>query len=88
MEKCRTGPKQDNDIIFFFMELSVSFLSLNSFPISIHPVPYSTFQPPSFLLPIPGEACKAPIRLTEMHKGTLFPNEQKYSHLKTYIKCL
>lgn len=88
MERCRTGRKQDNDIIFFFTESSTSPVSQFR-PILTHPVPCSPFQSPSLLLlPIPGEACEVPVRLIELHKGTLFPNEQKYSHLKTYIKCL
>lgn len=36
----------------------------------------------------PQEMCQAPIRQTRLHKCTLSPNEQKYSNLKMYIKCL
>ena len=89
MERCGTDPKQGNDELFFFIESPSSSLSLNSLPISTHRAPYPTFQQPSLLLlPTPEEACKAQIRLIELHKGTLLPNEQKYSHLKRYIKCL
>lgn len=93
MERCWTDPKQDNDKIFFCVIPSSSFLSLNSLLISSHPSPTPQFSNchcscfPSWKKK-KEETCKAQIRQTQPHKGTLFPNEQKYSHLKMYIKCL
>lgn len=52
------------------------------------PHPTSASITPVSTPPHPREMCQAPIRQTQLHKCTLSPNEQKYSNLKMYIKCL